>query len=274
MVIRRTMKTMVMMAILLMICMGAAVSVQAADGFTIDSDNYLTGYTGGGGAVIIPDGVTRIKSGVFQGRRDITSVTIPNTVIQIDYAAFNNCENLTNITIPGNVWFIGEQAFANCKSLTSVTIPSSVTSMSKNAFTGCTALTSVTLSNNFIGDGMFKDCTSLTSITIPGNVSDIKSNAFEGCSNLARVTIKNGDTDIGTDAFKNISPSVVFDVPKGSKAYQSLVATGFISEGSSGNGNLPNTSADNKEDLHFILFCSLAVLTICTYAWKRRFADR
>ena len=96
----------------------------------------------------IPDSVTLIEAGAFQGCRGLTSITIPDSVSSIEDLTFGGCHSLTNITIPDGVTSIGELAFTGCESLTSITIPDGVTSIGKYAFSWCPSLTAVT----FLGD--------------------------------------------------------------------------------------------------------------------------
>jgi hypothetical protein len=153
----------------------AALESHFSVGLTASSDGVvITGYTGPGGAVVIP--------AVIQGY----------PVRGIGSAAFQFCTSrLISVTIPDSVTTIGSSAFAGCDSLTSVTIPGSVKTIESNAFMSCTSLASITIPGSVItiGSSAFFGCDSLASITIPDNVKTIETNAFFSCANLATVTI-------------------------------------------------------------------------------------
>ena len=99
--------------------------VQAQFNYTTDNGTItITGYTGPGGAVAIPDTinglpVTRIGENAFHEKTSLTSVTIPNSVISIGIGAFYGCTSLTSVTIGNSVTSIG-YAFSGCTSLTAV----------------------------------------------------------------------------------------------------------------------------------------------------------
>ena len=112
--------------------------------FVIEN-GVLTKYTGSGGDVTIPEGVTKIGESAFRWCTSLQSVTIPEGVTEIEKETFSYCKNLTSVTIPAGVTKIGESAFHCCTSLQSVTIPESVTEIGNSAFSGCTGLTSVTI---------------------------------------------------------------------------------------------------------------------------------
>src|SRR5258708_406360 len=70
----------------------------------------ITGYTGSGAEVEIPDiGVaTEIGAGAFYNKTSLTSLTIPSSVIYIGNGAFYHCTNLTRVFFRGNEpWDIG-----------------------------------------------------------------------------------------------------------------------------------------------------------------------
>jgi BspA type Leucine rich repeat region (6 copies) len=128
--------------------------------WTTNYDNTITitGYTGSGGAVTIPDTitgypVTTIGYDAFANNNNLTSVTIPDGVTSIQDYAFYSC-NLDSITIGTNVTSIGNYAFADDNYLTGVTIPDSVTNIGNYAFGGIGVLTTVTIPDSVtsIGD--------------------------------------------------------------------------------------------------------------------------
>ena len=110
----------------------------------------------------------------------ITKLVIPDSVTKIAMGVFQGCSSLISVTIPNSVTEIGEDAFSGCTSLTSVTIPNSVTEISRSTFSGCSSLTSVTIPNSVtkIGSSAFYNCSSLKVITLPESVSKIGSRAF------------------------------------------------------------------------------------------------
>src|ERR1035438_9088035 len=110
-----------------LLLLAAPVMVQAQ--FTYTTNNgaiTITGYTGPGGAVIIPDKtdglpVTSIGNKAFGESTNLTSITIPSSVTSIGPGAFYYCTSLSNVTLPTGVTSIGQDAFCYCWSLISVT---------------------------------------------------------------------------------------------------------------------------------------------------------
>ncbi len=129
-------------------------------------NEYAFSYCNSLKSIVIPEGVTSIRSSAFEGCSGLESVTIGSGVTSIGYGAFVGCSGLTSISIPEGVTSIGSSAFELCRGLTSITIPESVT---------------------LIGDHAFSNCTGLTSITIPESVTSIRSATFYNCSKLKSV---------------------------------------------------------------------------------------
>jgi|GEM_PF-847154 len=185
----------------------------------------ITGYSGSGGVVAIPDmingrTVTSIGGNAFSRCIKLISVTIPNGVTNIGNSAFSYCTNLISITIPVNITSIGSWSFSNCTSLTSITIPDNVTNIGNSAFYSCNGLTNVTIGSGVtsIGGGTFSYCTNLISITIPDNVANIGDSAFEECRSLTNVTIGSGVTNIGMSAFDDCKGLISIIIPDNVKS--------------------------------------------------------
>ena len=100
----------------------------------------MTGYTGPGGDVTIPEGVTAIGSSAFWNctglMTSVTSVTIPEGVTKIGDWAFNGCTGLTSVTIPEGVTSIGGDAFSGCDRLDPVDLPRSIREIRVDYFGG------------------------------------------------------------------------------------------------------------------------------------------
>ena len=198
-------------------------------------------------SITIPNSVTSIGNGAFNGCKSLTSITIPNSVTSIGWDAFSFCSSLTSITIPNSVTSIGDWAFGGCSSLTSVTIPSSVTSIGRGAFAGCKRLTSITIPSCVIsiGEEVFSYCYSLTSVVvesdnaiydsrencnaiietvtnkviagckksiIPNSITSIGDWAFYG-SSIASISIPNSVTSIGDLAFLECESLLSISIP-------------------------------------------------------------
>ena len=164
------------------------------NGFIIE-DGVLTGYTGPGGDIVIPKGVTSIGNYAFEGS-GLKSVVIPASVTSIGDYAFYECNSMTSVSIPKSVTSIGFSAFEG-SGLKSVVIPASVTSIEAGAFSDCDSMTSVVIpaSVTSIGDYAFKG-TGLTSVVIPASVTDFGDYIFEDCDELQYVTFSNGITKV------------------------------------------------------------------------------
>ncbi len=200
----------------LAICLTLCLPASAATGdFDIDGDGTLGTYAGPGGNVVIPDGVTEIAYGAFEGCNSPTSLTIPDSVTRIGDFTFSGCTGLTSVVIGDGVTHIGDYAFRDCANLTSVTIGDGVTSIGDYAFRGCASLTSVTIPDSVtsIGKGAFYDCTNLTSVIIPDSVTSIGNAAFSYCSSLTSVTIPDSVTSISNETFSYCSNLTSVSIP-------------------------------------------------------------
>ena len=84
---------------------------------------------------------------------------------------------------------ISRVAFRYDSSITSVTIGNNVTSIGREAFYGCSRLTILTIGDGVttISTSAFLGCGGLTSVTVGSSVESINSGAFENCDKLVEV---------------------------------------------------------------------------------------
>ena len=131
------------------VSMGAGHGVAAAedDRFRI-SGTTLTAYLGEDTFVSIPDTITVIGEGAFEGRETLIGVEIPDSVSVISYNAFKGCTGLTNITLSDNITKVGPGAFEGCTALTTVEIGENVSSWGTGVFTDCESLSRLILDEN------------------------------------------------------------------------------------------------------------------------------
>ena len=168
-------------------------------------------------SVKIPDSVTDIGGAAFSGCNNLERVTLPDTVTSIGWSAFSECNNLASITIPCNVKNVESYTFSNCTSLVSVEIGKGVTSIENNAFAQCSSLKNVIIPEGMmsIGWGAFQGCNNLTNVTIPDTVTRIEQQAFSDCTNLASVAIHGSVQSIESYTFSNCTSLVNVEIGRG-----------------------------------------------------------
>ena len=176
---------------------GTSVADQDGD-YTYTTDGHvatITGYTGAGGAIVIPStlgGYPTAAIGLmaFSNKGSLASIIIPSGVNSIGGWAFVSCASLVTVSMPDGLVSIGDSAFAYCSALTSLSIPNSVSSIGEGAFFGAASLTSVNMPSNLTTIGQYAFAsTSLSSLTVPANVTSIGDQAFNALTTLAAIDV-------------------------------------------------------------------------------------
>ena len=183
-------------------------------------DGVLTRYLGLSNSIAIPETVTRLGAGVFEGDKRLTSVYIPESVTCIEEKAFYDCDKLTNVSIPDSVTEIGNNAFASCDSLKTLVLPKGLKSIESKLFWFCAKLESITIPGSVatVGSGAFGSCSRLVSVVIEEGVTTIE-DAFNNCASLESVAIPASVTKINRTAFNNCDNLVILGT-EGSVAEQ------------------------------------------------------
>jgi len=210
------------------------------DDYGVDGQGVLTIYLGSATDIVLPEGITAIGKGVFEGKEHLTSVVIPEGITAIGDHAFSGCKSLTSIVIPMGVTAIGDDAFFDCKSLTSITIPESVKEIGRLVFLGCSSLIYICTTQNSYAEQYCKEhylvsiCSileddfgvdgqgvltiylgSATDIILPEGITAIGKGVFKDNEHLTSVVIPEGVTSIGESAFWGCKSLTSIVIPMG-----------------------------------------------------------
>ena len=194
----------------------------------------LIGYTGDESIVVLPDEidgkpVTAIGTEAFAGS-EMKALSIPETVTRIEKGAFQGCDELATLrsplctggTEPDSAYFghlfgaksyvsnaaavpadletviltsplseIPDYAFYDCNDMTALGLPDTVTKIGHFAFASCSNLVVLSIGDSLkeIGRYAFESCQSLLSLELPSTVTSMGFGMLQGCAALESVTL-------------------------------------------------------------------------------------
>ncbi|MBR4200049.1 MAG: leucine-rich repeat protein [Oscillospiraceae bacterium] len=189
--------------------------------------------------MVIPDKITRINPGCFNGCTGIKEFVIPDTVISLR-GAISGCSALRYLTIPvdrcGDSSFDDSQILTlhftygksgrmpdenpytedsyyrnyqllthrNSDSITTVVFDDDITYIGTNAFCDCPGLINLTLPASIteIPSGTFYRCSALKEVELPAGVTKLGYNSFSECVSLSSINLHDGIRSIGENCFK------------------------------------------------------------------------
>ena len=179
-------------------------------------NGVLISYKGKKEKVVIPEGVTSIGDGAFDGNLAIKNVIMPTSLISIGNRAFWGCKGMETFTIPSSVNQIGDNAFW-ATSLKEIFIPKTLAKIGVGPFAKCESLTAINVDTDnpnyksIDGNLYTKNGETLVqyaigkqeqTFVIPEHVTMMQAYAFRGHKKLREITLPKNLTKIGKNAFK------------------------------------------------------------------------
>ena len=186
-----------------------AIPVSSHAQFTYTTNNgalTITGYTGTGGDVTIPEmidglAVTTVGRAVFSGGSSLTNIVIPHSVSTVGPEAFLGCTTLLSITVDGlnPVYSSVEGVLFNKDGSILIAFPP-----------GKTNHYSIPNSVSVIGNEAFRECR-LRSVAIGNNVTRLGASAFSLCRRLSSISVAGSVTNIGGSVFSGAGTQIFPD---------------------------------------------------------------
>lgn len=157
---------------------------------------------------VLPNTITIIGEGAFEGIESLYQITLPASVTEIKACAFYGCsrlgENSDGFVDISNVKKIGRNAFSKCLGLLRVELSGNIEELGFGVFSNCENLKTVVISATNLKNlphQTFYNCKKLDSVTISGGLETIKQYAFANCIKLKSLTLPASITTIEASAF-------------------------------------------------------------------------
>lgn len=272
-------------------------SGRAYGAFTAAAEIYVVEYEIADGVLVrmyldqaevtVPDGVTAIGDGAFEGNANTQKIILPETVTTIGANAFAGCETLMSVNIPDGVTSIGANAFDGCAMLVRVILPDGVTEIDANTFGTVVpvcragtathaAILNAGCDYTKIENGLYILCQNgamaitgcdaqAESVVIPEDVTVIALGAFAGCERLTSVYIPEHVERIDADAFMGCTSLTEIAVMNRT----AVVGSGAFSTGTTGRViGYPDGGADEEAASAGYVFCPLVFDGTLSALWE------
>lgn len=135
--------------------------------------------------------VEGIGANAFGNNTVLETISLPESVSYIEWGAFEGCIGLHDINIPDKVTVIEDMTFSGCVNLADVSLPEGLAAVGVKAFAD-TAIKEIVIpeGTKAIDIKAFENCKELVKVTLPESVSYIGEGAFDGCENLTVICKK------------------------------------------------------------------------------------
>lgn len=140
------------------------------------------------GDVVIPEEVTSLKSYMFYGNENMTSITFPKNFTKTGREVFEYCFYLKTIDmskVVGTTLTLGAMIISRCNNLETIILPPNLTTL------------------NFLGGSFIENCPKLHTIVIPQNLEYLPEGFLYGSNNgsMLSITLPGSLTGIHYQAF-------------------------------------------------------------------------
>ncbi len=141
--------------------------------------------------VRLPETVTTVRPGAFQGCPNLTDVVLPKKMATIDADGFAENPKLENVTWPEDLKILCDKAFRDCPNLKAVTLPKNCYCVGIATFVNCTSLEKIDMTPalELVYDSAFANCSSLKSVLLPATLQKLEETAFHGCTGVEDLAI-------------------------------------------------------------------------------------
>ncbi|MDR1135965.1 MAG: leucine-rich repeat protein, partial [Clostridiales Family XIII bacterium] len=189
---------------------GQLVAYSADEEDFVIVDGVLQTYTGAGGVVVIPDGVTEIGDNVFANNQSVTGLVLNEGLVKIGNEAFHSCRNIKGaLELPSTVKSIGERAFMYCSGFTGLSLNTELESIGRAAFFMCSGFRGDLIIPDMVTRvdvDTFNHCSGFNGrLKLSKSISSVDLSAFEDCPNIkGELVIPDSVTFINAYAFNGM----------------------------------------------------------------------